>query len=241
VVVAAAGRGERLTAVRGQEGAGARAGGAPKQFLPLAGVPLLLRAVRPFLTHARVAQVVAVLPPSAATSPPEWLKELIGDRLRITAGGATRTESVAAGVRVLSPECSIVLVHDGARPFPDPEVISAVIDVASGGNGAAAAIPVADTLKHTGGPETGVLPQVSRTVPRDGLWRAQTPQGFPRAMLETALSAAFAHGWSATDDSELVERTGGKVVLVRDAVTNLKITTPDDFRIAEALARSLAP
>ena len=240
VIVAAAGRGERL------------GGPVPKQFRPIAGVPLLLRALRPFLAHPAVAEVVAVLPPDTAARPPAWLADLIGERLRIVAGGATRTESVGAGLRGLGPGCSIVLVHDGARPFPVREVIDEVIAAARRGTGAVAAVPVSDTLKEVVSESAGEAelvgpsalsasparpPVVARTVPRTGLWRAQTPQGFPRSLLETAYAAARTQGWTGTDEAELVERSGGTVVLIRDAATNLKITTPDEWRLAEALAR----
>lgn len=219
-------------------GRGARAGsGPPKQFRPLAGVPLLLRTLRPFLAHPAVGTVVVVLPAAEATSPPRWLAELLGDRLIAVAGGERRMDSVEAGLRVLPASCRIVLVHDGARPFPEPAVIAAVIAVALGGTGAVAAIPLADTLKEAGGNDPAGTPLITRTVTRTSLWRAQTPQGFPRPMLESAYARARAEGFAGTDDAELVERTGARVMLVPDVSTNLKVTTPEDFRLAEALAR----
>ena len=205
----------------------------PKQFLPVAGVPLLLRALRPFLAHPAVREVIAVLPAQAAAAPPGWLADLVGERLQVTAGGPTRTASSALGVARLSPACGIVLVHDGARPFPRAEVIEAVIETARRGSGAIAAVPLSDTLKAAE-PASAI---VSRTIPRDGLWRAQTPQGFPRRLLEDANRRAEYDGWAGTDEAELIERYGGQVVLIRDSVTNLKVTTDDDLRLAEAFAR----
>jgi len=219
-------------------GRGERCGQPPKQFRPLAGVPLLLHALRPFLSHPAVASVVAVLPSSETESPPEWLRELIGERLRLAAGGASRMDSVANGLDVLPSECTIVLVHDGARPFPEPVVIDAVIAEARGGSGAIAAVPVSDTLKEAGNADGGVPAPVLKTVARAALWRAQTPQGFPRRLLEHAFASARSAGYAATDEAELVERDGGTVRLIRDVGTNLKITTPEDFVLAEALARS---
>jgi 2-C-methyl-D-erythritol 4-phosphate cytidylyltransferase len=206
----------------------------------LAGAPLLLWALRPFLAHPEVAAVVAVLPAREAASPPDWLAGLTGERLLLAAGGATRMESVAAGLRVLPPGCSSVLVHDGARPFPDAAVIDAIIAEARAGRGAIAALPVYDTLKEAGTVERHEPPPVLRTVSRTALWRAQTPQGFPRSMLEQAFAAARRAGRKATDDAELVEQAGGTVVLVADLARNLKITTPDDFALAEALAAERA-
>jgi 2-C-methyl-D-erythritol 4-phosphate cytidylyltransferase len=223
VVVAAAGRGDRM------------GGAVPKQFRPVAGVPLLLRALRPFLSHPDVGDVIAVLPAEAVAAPPEWLAGLLGERLRAVAGGASRMDSVEAGLRALPASCRIVLVHDGARPFPEPAVIDAVIGAARRGAGAIAAIPLADTLKEAE-PVAGGTARIRRTVPRTALWRAQTPQGFPRALLESAFAAARAAGRDGTDEAALVEEAGGEVVLVPDSPTNLKVTSPDDLRLAEAIA-----
>lgn len=224
VVVVAAGRGERC------------GGDLPKQFQPLGGVPLLLHALRPFTSHPAVASVIVVLPPAAAAAPPAWLAPLLGERLRATAGGATRADSVAAGLAVLPASCSVVLVHDGARPFPEATVIDAVIAEARRGRGAVAALPVADTLKEAAPVEAKGPAAILRTVPRSTLWRAQTPQGFPRDLLEAAYRRARSEGWSGTDEAELVERAGGTVVLVPDVSTNLKVTTAADFLLAEAVA-----
>ncbi len=224
MVVVAAGRGQRCGS------------GPPKQFRPLAGVPLLLHALRPFLSHPAVEVVIAVLPAADAVHPPEWLAELLGNRLLAVAGGATRMDSVEAGLKALPASCAIVLVHDGARPFPESVVIDAVISAARRGSGGVAAVPLSDTLKEGGARDAAGLTPIARTVPRASLWRAQTPQGFPRAMLETAYASARAAGLAATDEAELVERTGEQVLLVPDLSTNLKITTADDFRLAEALA-----
>jgi 2-C-methyl-D-erythritol 4-phosphate cytidylyltransferase len=218
-------------------GRGARCGDPPKQFRLLAGSPLLLHALRPFLSHPAVAQVIAVLPEAEASAPPAWLAELLGERLRIVSGGKTRMDSVARGLRVLPASCSIVIVHDGARPFPEARVIDAVIAEARRGVSAIAAVPLTDTLKEAGAIESQGPPPVLRTISRTALWRAQTPQAFPRAVLEAAYASAGAMDAPPTDDAELVERTGGSVVLVRDVSSNLKITTQDDFRLAEGLAR----
>ncbi len=224
VVVVAAGRGDRL------------GGEVPKQFRSIAGVPLLLRALRPFLAHSDVADVVVVLPAEIAGSPPAWLAELLGERLRVVAGGDSRMDSVEAGLRALPEGAGIVLVHDGARPFPDPSVIAEVIAAARRGAAAIAAVPLADTVKESANGASGGHARVVRTVPREGLWRAQTPQGFPRALLEKAYAAARAAGYAATDCASLVERLGGEVLLIPDTVTNFKVTTVNDLRLAEAVA-----
>lgn len=211
-------------------------GHVPKQFRLVAGVPILLRAARPFLSHPDVHEVIAVLPAAQVRSPPPWLQEAAGDRLRTVAGGAARMDSVEAGLLALAPACAIVLVHDGARPFPEPTVIDAVIAAARRGTGAIAAIPLRDTLKEAEAAAGNGPPRILRTVPRHALWRAQTPQAFPRELLTSAYAAARAAGFTGTDEASLVERAGGAVVLVADVSTNLKVTTPDDLRLAEALA-----
>lgn len=194
-------------------------------------MPLLLRALDPFLSHPEVAMVAAAVPPEEAARPPDWLAEIAGVRLRLVPGGDERQQSVRAGLAVLSTACEIVLVHDGARPFPSHEVIEQIITIARSGRAAIAAMPLGDTLKEAERTDDGVV--VRRTIPRDELWRAQTPQGFPRALIERA--HAEAGDQPATDDAQLVERLGVPVVLVPDVSSNLKITTPEDLEIAEAL------
>lgn len=220
VLLAAAGRGER--AGRGE----------PKQFRPIGGIPMLLRAIRPFAQHPCVRQIVVALPAEFAARPPEWLAELRGPRVSLVAGGSTRSASVAAALAALDPACSIVLVHDAARPFVSRETIDAVIAAAQSGAGAVAALPVGDTLKRVPPPGDRIL----ETVARSDLWRAQTPQGFPRAVLAAAYARAAETGEPATDDAQLVERLGHPVRVVPDRSTNLKVTTADDFLLAEALA-----
>jgi 2-C-methyl-D-erythritol 4-phosphate cytidylyltransferase len=211
-------------------GAGVRAGpGEPKQFRPILGVPMLLRALRPFTSHPAIAQVVVALPEAYVSRPPEWLAKLLGERLRLVAGGDTRARSVQAGLRTLPPGVEIVLVHDGARPFVSRATIDAVLARARAGVGAIAALPVSDTLKEVS------EAKIVGTVPRDHLWRAQTPQGFPRAMLEQAYARLRAG--APTDDATLCEQAGFTVEVVLDVPDNVKVTTPEDFRVAEALAR----
>ncbi len=215
-------------------GAGVRAGpGEPKQFRPIHGVPMLLRALRPFTSHPEVVHVVVALPAGHVQQPPDWLAKLGGERLGLVPGGDTRAQSVRAGLRALTPDATVVLVHDAARPFVSRETIDGVIARAREGVGAVAAVPVSDTVK-----EVVENRQIVRTVPRERLWRTHTPQGFPRAMLEQAY-ARLGGNEAATDDAEVCERAGAPLEVVPDTPQNFKVTTADDFRIAEALAREL--
>jgi 2-C-methyl-D-erythritol 4-phosphate cytidylyltransferase len=232
VVIVAAGQGKRV------------GGAVPKQYRDLAGVPMLLRAIRPFAAHPEVGHTVVVLPAADIASPPPWLTELLGGALSIVAGGAERTDSVRLGVAALPEGCDVVLVHDAARPLVERALIDAVVAVARGGEGAIPALPVGDTLKEAVAPErlaevgAGAVtpgPVVARTIPRDRLWQAQTPQGFPRAVLERAHANARGAGIQGTDDAMLVERLGVPVRLVPGSAWNLKVTTEDDLRLAERL------
>lgn len=212
-------------------GQGVRAGGGtPKQFREVAGAPLVLHALRPFLRHPAVDAVVLVLPAADAAAPPAWLEKLIGGRLIVVAGGAARQESAMAGLAALPSTCSVVVVHDGARPVVDDAVLEHLLAHARAGRGAIAAFPVSDTLKSVS-PEGRIL----ATVPRDHLWRAQTPQCFPRSVLERAYATSSAF---ATDEAALVEALGVEVVVVPDSSRNIKVTTPDDFALVELILRS---
>jgi 2-C-methyl-D-erythritol 4-phosphate cytidylyltransferase len=193
---------------------------------------MLLRALRPFAAHPAVAEIVIPIPDETLRNPPVWLREATGDRLRLVAGGATRAESVHHGVRALSEACTIILVHDAARPFVSTDTVSAVVRRAAEGAAAIAAVPISDTVKLAD--ETGEW--VQETVDRSRLWRAQTPQGFPRELLLDAYASRS--NWAAeqhTDEAALVEAAGFRVALVPDSTRNIKVTTPNDLIFAEAL------
>jgi len=212
-------------------GEGTRTGGQElKQFRWVAGKPMLLHSVLEFQRRVDVAMVVCVLPRRYAGDPPPWLFQCDLDRLLTSVGGRTRGESVVNGLEDLSDEVQIVLVHDAARPLIDAATIDGVIAEARRGHGAIAALPVTDTLKEAA--ENG---HVMRTVDRTRLWRAQTPQGFPRDMLEQAYASAKSDRIVATDDAALCERMGFPVVIVRGSERAFKITEEEDFARAEAL------
>ena len=218
-------------------GRGVRLGGqTPKQYQLIGGVPMVLRALRAFTSHPDVAHVVLVLPPEDASHPPAFLSDVsVLSVLSVVPGGPHRGDSVRAGLSALRRECAVVLVHDGARPFVDRSVIEAVIGLARAGEGAVPAVPLSETLKEACAADSTLI---RRTRPRARLWRAQTPQGFPRAVLEEAHARAARGGHRATDDAALVEAMGVRVRLVPDSSRNLKVTTPEDLALAELLAES---
>ncbi len=213
-------------------GSGSRTGSRElKQFRWVAGKPMLLHSIQAFHRRADVAQVVAVLPRSVAGDPPPWIFQCDVDRLLVSVGGRERMDSVWSGIEDLDDEVEIVVVHDAARPLVTDATIDAVIRQARAGTGAIAALPVVDTLKDVD--EEG---RVLRTVDRARLWRAQTPQAFPREMLERAHLEARRAGVGATDDAALCERLAFPVVVVRGSERAMKVTEEGDFARADALA-----
>lgn len=210
-------------------GAGRRMGGVRKALLELDGQPILLRAIRPFLETAGVECVVVALPPDQAAHPPGWLTGA-DPRVRVVAGGATRGESVAAAVAALPPGVEVVLVHDGARPLVARGLVERCLRAAAAGRAVVAGVPAVDTLK-----EVDARGRVVRTPPRGRYWHAQTPQAFPRPLLERAYRRARENGVEGTDDASLVELLGGEVEMVEGSPRNLKVTRPEDLILAERL------
>jgi 2-C-methyl-D-erythritol 4-phosphate cytidylyltransferase len=220
VVIPAAGLGERM-------------GGVKKPWLTLLGEPLLLHTLRPFLAHPDVAAVRVALSAEDAAAPPAWLRAR-DPRIECVPGGATRAASVRAGLAAL-PDVDVVLVHDAARPLATRAILDRCIAAVAGGAvGAVAGWPASDTLK-----QVDEARRVVGTPDRSRIWHAQTPQAFPKALLERAY--AVWDGSDATDDAALVERAGGTVVMVEGSPTNLKVTRPEDVAVAETLLAIAAP
>jgi 2-C-methyl-D-erythritol 4-phosphate cytidylyltransferase len=202
-----------------------------KQFRWVAGKPMLLHSIQTFQARADVAMVVCVLPREYVGDPPPWIFQSDSDRLLLSVGGRERSESVANGLEDLPSECEIVVIHDAARPLVTSETIGRVIDEARQGHGAVAALPLVDTLKRVD--SNG---KVIETVDRFGLWRAQTPQAFPRKAIERAHREAREADRIATDDAALCEQIGLPVVVVRGSERAQKITEENDFALLEALS-----
>jgi 2-C-methyl-D-erythritol 4-phosphate cytidylyltransferase/2-C-methyl-D-erythritol 2,4-cyclodiphosphate synthase len=214
VVIVAGGRGVRLGAA------------VPKQLIALGGRSMLQRSVAAFDEHPGVAELVVVLPAELVGAGPS----LVGPTTRpcaFVAGGDRRQDSVRLGVAVLSDAADLVLVHDAARPFVDAALISRVIDGAREDGAAVPAVPARDTVKVAAGDQ----PRVVRTMPRDQVWLAQTPQGFRRDVLDEAI-ARGADAREATDEAVLVERAGRPVRIVAGDARNQKVTTADDLEDA---------
>jgi 2-C-methyl-D-erythritol 4-phosphate cytidylyltransferase len=217
-------------------GSGRRFGGL-KQFLSLAGEPVVGRA----LSAARsVADGIVLVVPGGPASEAPGTPAPVGagdldardlDADVTVPGGATRADSVRAGLAAVDPDAEVVVVHDAARPLASPALFAAVVAaVRAGADGAVPALPVADTLKRVDGD------RIVATVDRTGLVAVQTPQAFAAA----SLRAAHRGGGEATDDAGLVEAWGGTVVTVPGEPGNLKITGPGDVVVAEALLSVVA-
>ena len=216
-------------------GTGSRFGHAtPKQFLDLAGTPVLVRTCRAFLEVAAIRLVVVAVSAVHLETARDLLHRHLGTeamaRLRVTVGGVTRQNSVQAGLRVLPAEIGLVLVHDAARPLVDRPTIERCLEATLRCGAAIAAVPATDTLKQVA-PDHRIV----RTVDRSDLWQAQTPQGARRELLERAYAEAARTGHTTTDEAALLEASGIPVQVVEGSERNLKITRPSDLQVAAAL------
>jgi 2-C-methyl-D-erythritol 4-phosphate cytidylyltransferase / 2-C-methyl-D-erythritol 2,4-cyclodiphosphate synthase len=214
-----------VTAIIAAGGMGRRVGAAvPKQLLKIGDRTLLERSIHAFRTHPAITDVIVALPPSLMAEPPVGL-----DGARLVEGGVRRQDSVANAFDALSESTEVILVHDAARPFVAPDVITRTIEGAIAHGAAIAAVPVSDTVKRV---ETeGRV--IVETVPRETVFLAQTPQAFRRDVLRDAVAAGRS-GIEATDEAMLAERAGHAVHIVDGDPANVKITSAGDVAAAAA-------
>jgi 2-C-methyl-D-erythritol 4-phosphate cytidylyltransferase/2-C-methyl-D-erythritol 2,4-cyclodiphosphate synthase len=223
-IIAAGGRGQRFGAAE------------PKQLLVVGGRTILERSVDAFLSHPSVSEVVVALPQELVASPPAYLRanEAVASPskpLRLVAGGRRRQDSVANAFRAAAERSEVIVIHDAARPFVSAELITRTIAAAASAGAALAAIQARDTVKRAG---PGEVRFVTETLARESIFLAQTPQAFRRSVLADALRLAD----EVTDEAALAERAGHRVQLVPGEASNIKITTPEDLRLAEAIAEA---
>jgi 2-C-methyl-D-erythritol 4-phosphate cytidylyltransferase/2-C-methyl-D-erythritol 2,4-cyclodiphosphate synthase len=211
-------------------GRGTRFGGAlPKQYLPLGGSSVLYHAARALTAHPQVAGVQIVIRPEDTAAYDRTTAGL--DLLPPVPGGAERQDSVRLGLEALAAhKPDRVLIHDGARPFPDTALIDRVIAALADAPGAIPALPLGDTIKRVEGQT------IRATIDRSNLWRAQTPQGFHFDAILAAHRAAA--GKALTDDAAIAEAAGLAPVIVAGDERNIKVTTADDLAAAERLIAS---
>ena len=203
----------------------------PKQYVQLGGRTVLAQAIKPFLDHPGINHVIVVVHVDDAAAYAAAIAPLVPNSklLASVTGGATRQQSVFAGLRACAPLApSLVLVHDAARPFVSGAVIDRVLGGLADRAGAIAALPLFDTLKRADADG-----RIIETISRDGLWRAQTPQGFHFEPLHAAHRASAATGgFDFTDDAAVAEWHGLDVTVVLGDAANIKLTTAEDFKLA---------
>ena len=216
-------------------GAGRRmGGGVPKQFLPLAGVPVLVHTLRAFQRSPIIDEIFLVVPEGDMAAVRRDFVEGHGlsKVTAVIAGGTERQDSVANALMQVRDVHGIVLVHDGVRPFVSGELIGRVVAAADQHGAAAAGVPVRDTVKSV-----STSGEVVKTVEREGLWLTQTPQAFRGQLIRAAYEKAAQDGFSGTDDSSLVERMGVSVRMIPGDHDNIKLTTPEDLALGAIILR----
>ena len=229
VVFVAAGSGSRMSGAIGERS---------KTLLPLIdGACSLQLACHAFLEAAPIAGLLVATPPGESAPFRAALANILPEeRCAFVDGGATRQESVRLALQALAeafPAISsdnAVLIHDGARPLVSASDIRAVVDAVAASGAAVIGNPLTNTVKLVASDGS-----VERTVPRSNLWQVQTPQGFRYGEILAAHERAAREGWAATDDSEIAELAGIRVAMVRGSTANVKLTTPEDIALAQAL------
>lgn len=226
---------KRVGAVIAAAGKGTRMGmDINKQYIQIQGIPVLAMTLQKFETCTLIDEIVVV----ANKDETEYCRKNIVEKYgfkkvrAVTAGGDSRQKSVYNGLRELSADCDIVLIHDGARPFIDNGSIISCIDAAAEYGAACAAVPVKDTVKIAD--NSGF---VDRTIDRSRLWQIQTPQAFKYGLIMDAHMKAANAGYEGTDDAMLAERAGNRVKIVMGSYYNIKITTVEDLAFAGAICR----
>jgi 2-C-methyl-D-erythritol 4-phosphate cytidylyltransferase len=213
-------------------GKGLRLGGdKEKALMPLLGKPLLWWTLSVFEAIRRIEAVIVVVPPGREQECHDKIVERYKiSKASIATGGAERQDSLLKGFARIEEPCNVVVVHDGARPLITQSTVENAMDAAKQHGAAVVAVPAKDTVKI--GDERGLVEQ---TLDRNRLWLAQTPQAYAYPVIQEALFAAQHDGVYATDESALVERINKPVRIVPGSYENIKITTPEDVVLAEAL------
>lgn len=208
--------------------------GGPKQFIKLCGIPMAVRTCRVFEEYGAVDEIVLVVGSGDIHRAKESVESYSLKKVKdIIAGGKTRQDSVYNGLQAISQGSDCVLIHDGARPLITKDLILKVVSELKNADAVVLGVPVTDTIKEV---KDGCI--ISETLERGVLWAAQTPQAFKASLIRQAHEEAKKGGYSATDDSSLMEKLGHKVKIIMGSYDNVKITTPEDLTIAECIIRS---
>ena len=219
-VIVAAGSGKRMNSLK------------PKQFLTLAGKPVLWHTLRSFIKSGMFSEIVLVINrDSGHYCQQNVIKKYKFNQVKLVVGGKERQDSVYQGLKSIQP-CDLVCIHDGVRCLVSEQIIKDSVAAAKKYGAAIAAVPVKDTTK-TGNKNALVI----KTVARQNLWSIQTPQVFKYELIMKAYAQAYKQKFYGTDDASLVEKMGGKVKLVMASYNNIKITTAIDLALAENVIR----
>jgi 2-C-methyl-D-erythritol 4-phosphate cytidylyltransferase len=210
-------------------------GSVPKQFLALGGQPLILYSLRVLQASSVINEIILAVPQSEMDY---CLKEIVAKHhftkvTKVVPGGHERQDSVRHALEAVHDDVDVVLVHDAVRPFLTEHMVEGVVKAARSKGAAIIALPMKDTVK-----QVGVDHVIERTVDRQSLWLAQTPQAFRRDWLLAAHRKAHAQGVHATDDAFLIEWHGHPVSVVEGSGDNIKVTRPEDIAIGEAILAS---
>ncbi|WP_462137858.1 2-C-methyl-D-erythritol 4-phosphate cytidylyltransferase [Candidatus Mycalebacterium sp.] len=228
-VILAAGKGTRVS------------GGEPKQFLNLCGKPVLARSLQTFASCESISEIIIVAPADKMEEARKISQKWTDGKAAVITGGKNRFESARLGFYAASEEGEAVVLHDAARPFVEKELIERCVRAAIEFGAATAAIPLDDSIKLTGNDRQN--PDILRVVGNPGrkdVWRVQTPQAFRRDLLAEAYENFSPALEEITDETALFTSTGGGAVLIPASKRNMKITTRDDFAIAELIAENMA-
>jgi 2-C-methyl-D-erythritol 4-phosphate cytidylyltransferase len=218
-------------------GTGRRMGGEiPKQYLSLAGIPILVHTLKAFQRSPLVDEIILVVPGGDVAEVRRDLVEWHGlSKISLViAGGRERQDSVRNALAHVRDEHEIILIHDGVRPFVTGGLIERAVAAAKAFGAAVVGVPVRDTVKTV-----DAAGRVVQTVQREGLWLTQTPQAFRRGVLLAAYERAAADGFYGTDDASLVERMGVPVRMIPGDADNIKVTTPEDLERGGSIIRRL--
>ncbi|HTW44273.1 MAG TPA: 2-C-methyl-D-erythritol 4-phosphate cytidylyltransferase [Acidobacteriaceae bacterium] len=226
VILPAAGLGTRMTA-------GQSSIAAPKQFLELAGVPVLVHTLRAFASVPQVAQIYVAVRANEIDRLTAQISEYgFTNRVRVVEGGDHRQQSVSNALNAIDCDPDdIVLVHDAVRPLIDSATIERTIHAVEKHDAAIVGLPAVDTIKQVERTADGAI--ITSTIPREYIVQAQTPQGFRCGLLKRAFAEAEADEFIGTDEASLVERAGAQVAVVQGSAANFKITQPGDLELAE--------
>jgi len=219
-IIAAAGFGERF--------------GEKKQLKLLNGRPLLFHTIQPFIKSELISEILVVVPKDDVIQVDrEFKSTLTSKKIEVISGGKTRQESVNNGLKISDKESELICVHDGVRPFVTLSLIEKVIKASMEHDGAILAAPSSDTIKKIMGD------QILETLPRETIWRAQTPQVFSKAALEEAIQIAIDENLEGTDESSILEKIGYQIGFIEGSPFNIKITTKEDWIFAKAIYKEL--